>query len=171
MRDRLAIGVTKAINLLDGIDGLAGGVVAIIAASFVCFAAVRGDELGVIVMSAVVGACLGFLRYNLRYNKAPAKVYMGDAGALTLGFLLAAMSVRGSVKAETAAAIVVLALGLLVIDTLLVMAVRFPHRPKGALASRFLRMFHADRNHLHHVLLRYRGNRKRVVGCGSTGQC
>src|SRR5437870_3333342 len=155
------VGVTNAINLLDGLDGLAGGVAAIIATSLLIFAGIQGNPLTVILMSAIVGACLGFLRYNW----APAKIYMGDSGSLTLGFLLAVMSLRASMKGAAAVAILVpiLALGLPVIDTLLVMAVRFVEKPQGSLLRRFARMFQADRNHVHHLMTRAAPGRKQIV--------
>src|SRR5437867_7623941 len=155
------VGVTNAINLLDGIDGLAGGVAAIIATSLLIFAWIQGNALTVVLMSAIVGACVGFLRHNW----APAKIYMGDSGSLTLGFLLAVMSLHSSIKGPAAVAILVpiLALGLPVIDTLLVMAVRFVEKPQGSLVRRFARMFQADRNHLHHVIARAAPERKQIV--------
>ncbi|HEY0558291.1 MAG TPA: MraY family glycosyltransferase [Thermoanaerobaculia bacterium] len=155
------VGVTNAINLIDGLDGLAGGVVAIISVSFLGYAMLQGNAGTVILMAAVAGSCLGFLRHNWE----PARVFMGDSGALTLGFLLAATSVHSSLKAPAAVAILVpiLALGVPVMDTLLVMAVRFLDRPKGALTGRFLRMFHADRKHLHHLLANFGARRSEIV--------
>ncbi len=155
------VGVTNAVNLLDGLDGLAAGVVAIIAASLLAYALLLGNLGTVILMAAITGACLGFLRHNW----APAKIFMGDSGSLTLGFLLAAMSVHSALKAPAAIAILVplLALGVPVIDTLLVMVVRFLSRSHGALGERLLGMFRADRNHIHHLLLRRRGTGRRVV--------
>jgi len=155
------VGVTNAINLLDGLDGLAGGVAAIIATSLLVFAWIQGNALTVILMSAIVGACLGFLRHNW----APAKIYMGDSGSLTLGFLLAVMSLHASMKGAAAVAILVpiLALGLPVIDTLLVMAVRFVEEPQGSLLRRFARMFQADRNHVHHLMARAAPGRRQIV--------
>jgi len=155
------VGVTNAINLLDGLDGLAGGVAAIIATSLLIFAWIQENALTVVLMSAIVGACLGFLRYNW----APAKIYMGDSGSLTLGFLLAVMSLRASMKGAAAVAILVpiLALGLPVIDTLLVMAVRFLEKPQGPLLRRFARMFQADRNHIHHLMAWTAPGRKKIV--------
>jgi len=144
------IGVTNAINLIDGLDGLASGVVAIIATSVLAYSIVQGNAGTVLLMAATAGSCLGFLRHNW----APAKIFMGDSGSLTLGFLLAASTVHSSLKAPAAVAILVplLALGLPVMDTLLVMMVRFLDRPHSPLTERFLRMFHADRKHLHHLL-------------------
>lgn len=155
------VGVTNAVNLLDGLDGLAGGVVAIMAASLLVYSLLLGNRGTVFLMAAIVGACAGFLRHNWE----PARIFMGDSGSLTLGFLLAAMSLHSSIKAPAAVAILVplLVLGLPVIDTLLVMVMRFLDRPKGPVTGRFLRMFHADRNHLHHLMLHYGGSRRRVV--------
>ncbi|MGA2262339.1 MAG: MraY family glycosyltransferase [Acidobacteriota bacterium] len=155
------VGVTNAINLLDGLDGLAGGVVAIIASTMLIFSLWHQDYLTVLVMGAMVGACMGFLRKNW----APAKIYLGDAGSLTLGFLLAIVSVRSSVKVSAAIAILVpiLALGLPVIDTLLVMLFRFTQKRHSPLARRFARMFRADRNHLHHLMTGLGRSRGRIV--------
>ena len=144
------VGVTNAINLLDGLDGLASGVVAIIAASFLVYSLTLGSAFAAVLMAGILGACLGFLPHN----REPARIFMGDAGSLTLGFLLGAMSVETTLKSPVAVAILVpmLALGVPVMDTMLVMGVRFLERPKGRVFRRFLRMFHADRNHLHHLL-------------------
>ncbi|HVR96989.1 MAG TPA: MraY family glycosyltransferase, partial [Thermoanaerobaculia bacterium] len=153
--------VINAINLIDGLDGLAGGVVAIIAVSLLGYAVIQGSPGSVVLMAATAGACVGFLRHNWE----PARIFMGDSGSLTLGYLLAGMTVHSSLKAPATVAILVpiLALGVPVMDTLLVMAVRFLDRPQGPLATRFLRMFHADRNHLHHLLAHFGGKRSRIV--------
>ncbi len=161
------VGVTNAINLLDGLDGLAGGVVAIVASSLLVYSVLLGNRGTIFLMAAVVGACLGFLRHNWE----PARIFMGDSGSLTLGFLLAAMSLHSSIKAPAAVAILVpvLVLGVPVIDTVLVMLMRFLDRPKGPLTGRFLRMFHADRNHLHHLMLHLgTGGRSVVLGIYTT---
>jgi UDP-GlcNAc:undecaprenyl-phosphate GlcNAc-1-phosphate transferase len=155
------VGVTNAINLIDGLDGLAGGVVTIIAVSFLSYALLQASPGTVILMAAIAGSCLGFLRHNWE----PARVFMGDSGSLTLGFLLAAMAVHSALKAPAAVAILVpiLALGVPVMDTVLVMAVRFLDRPKGRLVNRFLSMFRADRQHLHHLLAHIGGRRSMIV--------
>lgn len=155
------VGVTNAINLIDGLDGLASGVIAIIAGSFGVYALMQHNYFTVILMGGVLGACLGFLRHNWE----PAKIFLGDSGSLTLGYLLAVTSVHSSIKASAAVAILVpiLALGVPVIDTLLVMVLRFLERPKSHLAERLLGMFHADRNHLHHLLEAWRGSHAKVV--------
>lgn len=155
------VGVTNAVNLIDGLDGLASGIVAIIATSVLAYSVVQGNAGTVLLMAGTAGSCLGFLRHNWE----PAKIFMGDSGSLTLGFLLAASTVHSSLKAPAAVAILVplLALGLPVIDTLLVMAVRFLDRPHSPLAERFLLMFHADRQHLHHLLAHFATERTRTV--------
>lgn len=155
------VGVTNAINFIDGLDGLASGIVAIIGGSLLVLAVLQQSPATVVVTSCIVGACLGFLRHNW----SPARIHMGDSGSLTLGFLLATISLRSSpsVKASAALAILVpvLALGLPVFDTLLVMWYRFlrGHRTM----NRFARMFYADRAHLHHLLLDHKTERRRVV--------
>jgi UDP-GlcNAc:undecaprenyl-phosphate GlcNAc-1-phosphate transferase len=155
------VGVTNAINLIDGLDGLAGGVVAIVAATMLGYAVMQGSPGTVVLMAATAGACVGFLRHNWE----PARIFMGDSGALTLGFLLASMSLHSALKAPAAVAVLVpfLALGVPVIDTLLVMAVRFLDSHQARLLRRFLRMFRADRKHLHHLLGRFGARRAHVV--------
>lgn len=155
------VGVTNAINLIDGLDGLASGLVAIIAGSLLVYSILQGNAGTVLLMAGTAGACLGFLRHNWE----PAKIFMGDSGSLTLGFLLAATTVHSSLKAPAAVAILVplLALGLPVLDTLLVMTFRFLDRPHSPFAERLMRMFHADRQHLHHLLAHFGAARTRIV--------
>ena len=155
------VGVTNALNLIDGLDGLAGGVAAIIAASLLFYSLVQNNRGSVVLMAAIFGACVGFLRHNWE----PAKVFMGDSGSLTLGFLLGAISLHSSFKATAAVAILVpiLALGLPVIDTLLVMAVRFFEGEGSPLKSRVGRMFRGDRQHLHHLLSNLTVHHRKVV--------
>ncbi len=155
------VGVTNAINLIDGLDGLASGVVAIIGFSFLCFSIVHHHPLAAVLTAAMVGGSLGFLPHNWE----PARIFMGDSGSLTLGFLLASLSVSASLKSPVAVAILVpvLALGVPIIDTLLVMILRFLERPKGRFFGRFLRVVNADRNHLHHLLESVVTNRRAAV--------
>lgn len=155
------VGVTNAINLLDGLDGLAGGVAAIIATSLFAYALYQDNQGTAILFAAVGGACFGFLWHNWE----PARVFLGDAGSLTLGFLFGSLALHSSIKAPAAVAILVpiLALGLPVIDTLLVMAVRFAEGDGRPLAGRFVRMFRADRSHLHHALENLVRRRRRIV--------
>jgi UDP-GlcNAc:undecaprenyl-phosphate GlcNAc-1-phosphate transferase len=84
------VGITNAFNLLDNLDGLSGGVTTVAASFFLLLAAMGGQYLVGALAAALIGACLGFLRYNLN----PATVFMGDTGSLFLGFLLAALGIK-----------------------------------------------------------------------------
>jgi len=84
------VGVTNAMNLLDNMDGLSGGIAAIAAAFFLLMSAFSGQYLVGALSAALLGACIGFLVYN--YN--PASIFMGDGGSLFLGFLLAAVGIK-----------------------------------------------------------------------------
>ncbi len=84
------VGMTNALNLLDNMDGLSAGVTTVAAAFFLLLAAISGQYLVGAMAAALIGACVGFLRYNLN----PATIFMGDAGALFLGFLLAALAIK-----------------------------------------------------------------------------
>ncbi len=156
------VGVTNAMNLIDGLDGLAAGLSLIICASVGAIALLRGDIVSLIVCAALAGSLSGFLRYN--WN--PARIFMGDSGSMFIGFLLAVLSLRSSSKGPTAVAVVVpiLALGVPVIDTLLVMWLRFRDGESVSIFDRVLRMFRADRNHIHHLLLeRFGGGHRGAV--------
>ena len=156
------VGVTNALNLIDGLDGLAGGVAAIISLSLLAWAIALGNQGTAILFAAVAGACLGFLWHNWE----PARIYLGDSGSLTLGFLFGAVSLHSSLKSPAAVAILVpiLALGLPVIDTLLVMVFRFARGRGRGTVSRVARVFRADRSHLHHLLGNAVVRRGRIVG-------
>ncbi|HVS13022.1 MAG TPA: MraY family glycosyltransferase [Thermoanaerobaculia bacterium] len=155
------VGVINAINLIDGLDGLASGVVTIISLSLLVNAIVMRDPATMILMGATAGACLGFLPHNW----SPARIFMGDSGALTLGFVLAGASVQSYTKTQAMVAILVpiLALGVPMFDTVLVMVVRFLRQSHGPVGDRFLQMFRADRSHLHHVLEHLGASRRRIV--------
>ncbi len=84
------VGITNALNLLDNMDGLAGGIAAIAAGHFTLLAAMSGQYLVGALAAALLGACLGFLLYNFN----PARIFMGDSGSLFLGFLLAALGIK-----------------------------------------------------------------------------
>lgn len=84
------VGITNALNLLDNMDGLSGGVTTVAAAFFLLLAAMSGQYLVGAMAAALIGACIGFLRYNLN----PATIFMGDTGSLFLGFLLAALGIK-----------------------------------------------------------------------------
>jgi UDP-GlcNAc:undecaprenyl-phosphate/decaprenyl-phosphate GlcNAc-1-phosphate transferase len=133
------VAVMNMVNFLDGLDGLAAGVCAISALSFTVIDLSRGDVNAAILTGAVFGACIGFLRHNFY----PARIFMGDSGALLLGFTLAAVSVQGLSKtaALTALVLPLLVLAIPLLDTSFVVAKRIKHGKP---------VYQADRTHLHH---------------------
>ena len=88
------VAITNAVNLIDGLDGLANGVSAISATTVLVIALIGGQFQVAVVMAALVGACVGFMPYNMN----PAKMFMGDTGATFLGYILATMSMLGLFK-------------------------------------------------------------------------
>jgi len=115
--------ITNAINLLDNMDGLAGGVAAIAAAHFALMCSFSGQYLVGALSVALLGACIGFLRYNLN----PANIFMGDSGSLFLGFMLAATGIKLSFPENVsfvAWMIPVLVMGVPIFDTALVFVSR-----------------------------------------------
>ena len=145
------VGVTNAINFLDGLDGLAAGAAALMAGMLALCAALQGDAVSLVIGLALSGACLAFLRYNWR----PARVYLGDAGSLAIGFVLAWLSLNVALPATGAVTVLVplLVLGLPAFDASFVMWGRFRENPDRARVARMRRVFEGDRSHLHHLLL------------------
>ena len=120
------VGVTNALNLLDNMDGLSAGVTTIAALSFTAVAALNGQFLVAALSAAVAGCAAGFLRHNFH----PAKIYMGDAGSLFLGFMLATLAVRlqlQDVPLTVAVFVPILILGVALFDTSLVTVNRLRH--------------------------------------------
>ncbi|KAA8671778.1 MraY family glycosyltransferase [Clostridium sp. HV4-5-A1G] len=136
------IGITNALNLIDGLDGLAAGIALISSITIFIIAVLNGRNEAAILTIILAGATAGFLPYNFN----PASIFMGDTGAQLLGFLLAAISIEGAVKSAAAFSIAVpiLALGIPIYDTLFAMVRRkINGKP----------IMQADRGHLHHRLL------------------
>ena len=145
------VGVTNAMNLVDGLDGLAAGVAAIIGGTFLFLALLNGNVGAALLAASLVGASVGFLPHNWE----PAKSFMGDCGALTLGFLLAALSISTAVvEPPTVSALLVpvIALGVPVFDTVMVIVGRLSSKPNVSFWKRCGRVLVADRSHLHHRL-------------------
>ena len=146
------VGFTNVINLIDGLDGLAAGVSAIAAASLLVLAA-QGNRLDAAALAvAVIGACVGFLRYNSN----PASIFMGDSGALFLGFTLATISLMGVMKSSAAIALAVplLIIGVPIFDTASAIVRRVLHRRP---------IQEADKGHIHHRLLGRGFNQRQTV--------
>ena len=117
------IGIINAFNLLDIMDGLAAGIGVICAALLFVVALLNGDSTIAFMLAALVGSLLGFLRYNFY----PARIYMGDAGAMFLGLMLGALSMIGQYTIHHPVSLLtpVLILGVPIFDTLFVMYIRF----------------------------------------------
>jgi len=136
------VSLQNTINLIDGVDGLAAGVVAIVAATLL-LAAINRNETDIVILSgALIGACIGFLFFNWH----PARVFMGDSGSNFLGFTLAALSVLSVAKGAVVFALIVplLALAIPIIDTGWAIVRR---RMRGRSIAT------PDTGHLHHRLL------------------
>jgi UDP-GlcNAc:undecaprenyl-phosphate GlcNAc-1-phosphate transferase len=136
------IGITNAVNLADGLDGLAGGTTFLSLCAIALLASVTGSNAGTPLLLAFAGAVLGFLRFNTY----PASVFMGDAGSQLLGFSLGVLGIRATQNEMTqmSSAIPVLVLALPILDTLSVIV----HRIREGRSP-----FSPDRNHIHHKLL------------------
>ena len=146
------VGITNAVNLIDGLDGLANGVSAISATTMLVIALLASEGEVALVMAALVGACVGFMPYNLN----PAKMFMGDTGATFLGYILATMSIQGLFKfyAVISFAVPFLILGLPIFDTAFAFIRRIAHGQSP---------MHADRGHIHHRLIDMGLNQKQAV--------
>ncbi|HEV7768850.1 MAG TPA: MraY family glycosyltransferase [Thermoanaerobaculia bacterium] len=156
------VGVMNAMNFIDGMDSLATVVSLTIACAFSIIAILRHDVFSLVIMTTLTGSLIGFYPWN----KPPAKIFMGDTGALFIGLLLATVSIARPSKSPTALIIggPMLALALPVIDTLIVMKQRFGEN-SIPFTARFSRVFTADRRHIHHILVaRYGSPGKAILG-------
>ena len=136
------VGITNAVNFIDGLDGLACGVSAIATVTMFIIAVLFGETYIALMMAALAGACLGFLPYNMN----PAKIFMGDTGSMFLGYILATVSIQGLFKfyAVISFAVPFILLGLPIFDT------------GFAIVRRLLKgqsPLQADRGHVHHRLI------------------
>lgn len=146
------VGCTNAVNLIDGLDGLAVGVSAISSLTMLVAALFVSDPVISVILAALVGACVGFMPYNLN----PAKIFMGDLGSQMLGFILSTVSIMGLFKfhAVISFLVPVLALAVPLTDTVFAFFRRLAHGQSP---------FHADRGHLHHRLLAMGMDQKQAV--------
>jgi UDP-GlcNAc:undecaprenyl-phosphate GlcNAc-1-phosphate transferase len=146
------VAVMNMVNFLDGMDGLAAGVCGIAGATYAILALSLGKTDPAILSAIVAGACLGFLRHNF----FPARIFMGDSGALSLGFILAAVSIQGLLKTASTVVLLLplLVLAIPIIDTSFVVARRLKHnRP----------IYAADRGHLHHRFMNIGFSQRRAA--------
>ncbi|MFL5935710.1 MAG: glycosyltransferase family 4 protein [Gaiellaceae bacterium] len=146
------VAVMNMVNFLDGLDGLAAGVCAISAGTFVFIELDLGRPNPAILAAIVLGATLGFLRHNFY----PARIFMGDSGALLLGYTLAAISVEGLLKTASLVSLLLplAVLAVPIVDTSFVVAKRLKHG---------LPVYESDRSHLHHRFLNIGYSQPRAV--------
>ncbi len=146
------IGVTNALNLIDGLDGLAAGTAIIAAVTMAAVAGFEGRTLVAGFAMILAAAVMGFLPYNF----SPAKIFMGDSGSMFLGFTLGTLAIQGLTKgaAFISVFIPVIILGIPIFDTLFAIVRRYKnHRP----------IFEADKGHLHHRLLKLGLSQRQTV--------
>ena len=146
------VAVTNSVNLIDGLDGLACGVSTISSMSMLVIAMAVSDGEVALLMAALVGACIGFIPYNLN----PAKIFMGDTGSTFLGYILAMVSIQGLFKFYTIISFVVpfLMLGLPIFDTCFAFVRRILNGQSPMTA---------DRSHVHHRLIDMGLSQKQAV--------
>ena len=150
------VGITNAINLIDGLDGLSSGIALISCVSMlIIFALNESPIIATLLITALAGALAGFLPFNFN----PAKTFMGDAGSNFLGYCLAVISIFGVAKTYTLVVIVapLIILGLPVIDTLVAIVRRIV---KGKSIKAIMK---PDKGHLHHTLLKHGFSQKEAV--------
>ncbi|MTI46873.1 glycosyltransferase family 4 protein [Sporosalibacterium faouarense] len=136
------IGITNTLNFIDGLDGLAAGVGSISAMSLLFVASVNGYFSIAIIAAILAGSAFGFLPHNFN----PAKIFMGDTGALFLGYMLSVLAIKGVMKSVAAIGIAVpiLVLGIPIFDTTFAICRRLINKTPP---------WKADKGHLHHRLL------------------
>ena len=146
------VAITNAVNLIDGLDGLACGVSTISSLTMLVIALAVSEGEVAVIMGALAGACIGFLPYNMN----PAKIFMGDTGSTFLGFVLATISIQGLFKFATIISFAVpfLILGLPIFDTCFAFIRRIAHGQSP---------MHADRSHVHHRLIDMGLSQKQAV--------
>jgi len=146
------VAITNAVNLIDGLDGLACGVSAISSMTLLVIALTVSEPQVALLMAALSGACLGFLPYNLN----PAKIFMGDTGSTFLGYVLAVVSIQGLFKYATIISFAVpfLLMGLPIFDTCFAILRRVSHG-QSPMAP--------DRGHIHHRLIDMGLSQKQAV--------
>jgi UDP-GlcNAc:undecaprenyl-phosphate GlcNAc-1-phosphate transferase len=146
------VAIMNMVNFLDGLDGLAAGICGISGATFAVIALSLGKPEAAVLSAIIAGACLGFLRHNFY----PARIFMGDSGALLMGFLLATVSIQGLLKTAATVALFfpLLALAVPIFDTSFVVLRRLKHREP---------LYLPDQAHLHHRFLRRGFTQRRAV--------
>jgi UDP-GlcNAc:undecaprenyl-phosphate GlcNAc-1-phosphate transferase len=157
------VGLTNAFNLIDGIDGLAAGVTMLAGTACAAILVVRGHTAEAMILAVVVGASAGFLVFNF----APASIFLGDAGSLVFGFVLAATAVTGWQKGATAlaAGVPLMIFALPIADSALALGRRSMTPPSAgrSIVATLRQIAQPDREHIHHQLLAMGWSVRRTV--------
>lgn len=145
------VGITNAINIIDGLDGLASGIVSIAAVTLGFVSILKGQFVIAAICFSISGIALGFLIFNF----PPAKIYLGDSGALIFGFILAEIAVWGALKTTTSVilSVAIFSLGFPIIETFTSIIRRISKRKN---------IFKADMDHIHYKLM-YSGMKEKEV--------
>ena len=146
------VGVTNAVNLIDGLDGLAAGICSIATFSLFFIAILAGEISVAVLAAALAGSCMGFLPYNFN----PAKIFMGDTGSTFLGYMLSIICIQGLFKGYVIISFIVpfLILGLPIFDTTYAILRRIKNKKP---------IMSPDRGHLHHRLIDMGLSQKQTV--------
>lgn len=146
------VGIINAFNLIDGMDGLSSGVSFFACITIMALSIANGYMFVALVSAALAGAVVGFLIYNFN----PAKIFMGDAGSMFIGYMLAVLALKSQSKGHTLVSLLVpiIAMGLPILDTILAFIRRYMRNQS---------IFSADKQHIHHMLLSRGWNQKKVV--------
>jgi UDP-GlcNAc:undecaprenyl-phosphate/decaprenyl-phosphate GlcNAc-1-phosphate transferase len=158
------IGLTNAFNLIDGIDGLAAGIAVIAGATCAAILVGRGHAAEAMLVTALVGAALGFLVFNT----SPASIFLGDGGSLVFGFVLATTAITGWQKGATAlaAGVPLLIFALPIADAASTLVRRLGRRPAAGrvtLAALLRQLAEPDREHIHHRLMALGWSPRQIV--------
>lgn len=146
------VALVNAFNLIDGLDGLSTGMCAISCVTLICVALMYGQAVQALIAAVLCGACLGFLPYNFH----PARIFIGDAGAYFLGFVLAVISIEGVFKISAVISFVlpVMIFALPLLDTVMSFFRRLVHGQAP---------FSSDKKHLHHRLVAFGLSQRHAV--------
>ena len=145
------VGIANAVNFIDGVDGLAGGVIAITSITLGVVAIYSNQPVGALIAFLLAGSIMGFLVFNFY----PAKIFMGDSGALFSGFILAALSVTGVVKSVAVSIILPVLIFTVPISDLIFSIFRRVLKGNNPMK--------ADKNHIHHKLLKSGLSQNRTI--------
>ena len=156
------VSILNAMNLIDGLDALAGGISIIITISFIFLSLLSGLAIeDIYILFILLGSLTGFIIYN----KPPAKTFLGDSGSLFIGWIFSIISLMYAQKTSFSLSILIpiMSLGLPAFDVIFVMLKRFNNKHDYNLKVRFKNIFTPDNNHLHHLIISSGVSKKKTI--------